>query len=105
MNATINLFGDTYNVTLARSTYRIGQALNVTLTNSSDGSPFATVSVNLPPHSERLPNNVFYCKDWSENATIIPQLEAQGLIRHRTDIAPIATGFVLARAFELVSET
>lgn len=101
MNATINLFGTNYNVTLVRNTYMKGQALAVSLNDASDGSPFTYISVNLPPDSAKLPPNTFYCKDWSENATIIPQLEAQGLIKPRPDIDPIPTGFVVARAYEL----
>ena len=101
MNATINIFGTNYTVTLARNTYREGQALAVSLNDASDGSLFGHISVNLPPHSAQLPPDTFYCKDWSENATIIPQLEAAGLIKPRPDIDPIPTGFVVARAYEL----
>lgn len=101
MNATINLFGTNYNVTLSRHTYMDGKSLAVGLNDASDGSSFAYISVNLPPHSAQLPPDTFYCKDWSENETIIPQLEAQGLIKPRHDITPIRTGFVIARAYEL----
>jgi hypothetical protein len=101
MNAIINFFGTDYNVTIKRdSFYREGKGMVVALVEN-DGTPFACISVNLPPHTAALPVNTFYCKDWSENATIIPQLEEQGLIKPRLDIEPRATGFVCARAYEV----
>ncbi len=98
--AIINLFGTPYNITLHCHNYSMGNALAVDLVDAE--GPFTTISTNLLPQSSKLPLGVFYCKDWSENETIIPQLVEQGIIRKRTDIPTVATGFVTAHAYEIV---
>lgn len=44
-----------------------------------EGSPFCTVSVNLP-ESKALPEGAFYVKHWSENAPVVAALVDQGII-------------------------
>lgn len=99
---TLHLFGNTYNVNVQTDKYRDGDSLAVALVEES-GEAFAMISTNFPPMSSKLPPNVFYCKDWSENESIIPQLVAKGIIRRRDDIPPLQSGFVTPYAYELIS--
>ena len=40
------------------------------------GQPYCTLSVNMPPY-DRLPDGVFFLKDWSENEEVAASFLAQ----------------------------
>jgi hypothetical protein len=92
MNAKINLFGHTYNVTVHKDSYRIDDNMCVYLTETLSGEHFADLSVNLPASSE-LMGNEFYAKHWSENEGIVEQLVDQGIIE-KVSAHPTSSGFV-----------
>jgi hypothetical protein len=61
------------------------------------GEPYATLSVNMPPY-DKLPDGVFFVKDWSENADIAEALLASGLVVPAEGIADRESGFIVASA-------
>ena len=69
----------------------------------SDGEHLTTLSVNLKGHSERLPENCFYVKDWSENEELADEAAKSGLFKDRPDIPLVVTGFTIAGAWEIVA--
>lgn len=70
---------------------------------STEGEPVAVLSVNMPPY-DRLPDGVFYLKDWSENAMIAAAFLASGLVEPAgTGLFPTrASGFVTADAYRFM---
>lgn len=67
-----------------------------------DGEPLATLSVNMPGKSEKLPPDCFYAKDWSENEEIAMDAMESGLFRLRRDLPSAASDFVVADVWQLV---
>ena len=56
------------------------------------GLPFASVSVSLP-ETGALPEGAFYVKHWSENAPLIGEMIAQGLLEP-VDAPIVSSGFI-----------
>lgn len=63
------------------------------------GEEFCTVSVNMPDASDLLPEEVFYVKDWSENAPVVEELKRQGYLELVREIPLAFSGFVQAYAY------
>lgn len=55
-------------------------ALAVKLVNREDGSPIATLSVNVEG-SKRLPAGYFWAKTWAENAGVAREALASGIFK------------------------
>jgi hypothetical protein len=81
--AKVIMFGTEYVVKPVTHTYHNGN-MAVRLMGD-DGSPFATLSVNLP-ESDTLPKDQFFVKDWSENEGLANQLLEQGEIKLVGDV-------------------
>jgi hypothetical protein len=82
-------------ITIMTERYLTG-GIAVTAT-CEDGSPYATLSVNMDGH---LPNpGCFWMKDWSENEVLARSVMDAGLVEltGRT----LATGFVVAKEARL----
>jgi len=65
--------------------------LALCLVDHEDGSPVATITVNMPQH--KLEENEVFIKNHSENEGTLEALEEHGLIEEVTDC--VASGFVL----------
>lgn len=85
-------------LTLVLSTYGNG---NLAVEAFLHGEPYATLSVNMPPY-DRLPEGVFFLKEWSENAEIAAAFVESGLIEVVPDVAPRQSGYVAAEAYRFV---
>lgn len=66
--------------------------------------PLATLSVNLPPYSKRLPPNCFYVKTYSENELIARDVAMSGWFKPRHDLPPRAAGWAVCTVWELLAE-
>lgn len=86
---TINAYNKEYPITVDVALYH-NKTMAVRLL--SNGSFFATLSVNLP-ESVRLKPGEFYVKNWSENLGFAEQLEAQGVIE-KVDAPVVSSAFV-----------
>ena len=97
----ITLFGKTYPITLDECKYYNG---NTCIQLFTKGSPFSTLSVNLP-ESNTLPPGVFYAKYWSENHGIVEQLVGQGAIERVYGVPTTLSGFIIEiiAAYRLVN--
>ena len=76
----------------------------------SDGERLATLSVNMHEpdmgaDSRDLPPNCFYAKEWSENQEIAKEALVSGLFKVREDKSRARSGFMTARAWEIVERT
>jgi hypothetical protein len=97
----VNIFGESYEVSLSVAQYSNNGATAVQL--MSDEGPFSTISVNLP-ESGLLSKGQFFGKHWSENEGILEQLVAQGAIKKVAGISPVASGFINGiEAYEVVA--
>lgn len=74
----LNFYGEQETVKISTSTLNTGAT--VCVLKSSDGQPFATLSVGIPGKSELLPHGEFFLKDYSENKEITDQLIKQGIL-------------------------
>lgn len=96
------VFGETYMLHLAFSTYQNSGARALQAFSESDWGlePFATLSVNMP----EAPQDTFcfWCKDWSENEWVPAFLE-EHKIATPTGRSQ-ASGFVAAAEFRLSPE-
>lgn len=77
--------GNPIKVNVAIRSYR-GKATALQL-DEPDG-PYGTVSLFAANHSEQLPPNQCFVKDYSENEHMIPQLVAAGIINLVEDAHP-----------------
>lgn len=72
----------------------------------ADGSPLATLSVNLTrpecsQDSRDLPPDCFYAKTWSENEGVAKEAFASGLFLPRDDFPLGRSGFVTAPVWQV----
>lgn len=105
--ATLSLFGDTVslkNVSLfVADDARDNNGGVVVRLMQRDGEFFelwATLSVNIPASAHLLEDREFFLKDWSENAELVREMLAAGMI----EIVPgksARTGLVSARVARL----
>lgn len=77
-NIILNMYGEQETVKIKMEKYNNGATACVLL--SSDGMPFATLSINVAGVSENLPKGEFFLKDYSENREIAEQLIKQGIL-------------------------
>lgn len=77
-NIVLNVYGEQESVKIKMEKYNNGATACVLL--SSDGMPFATLSMNVAGKSETLPKGEFFLKDYSENSEIADQLIKQGIL-------------------------
>lgn len=89
-------------LTIVTSTYETG---GLAIQIFAEDGPYATLSTNFPGVSERLPEGVFYLKDWSENAPIANFLIEERLIIPVPEHDPIVSGFIMAEAFRLAPQS
>lgn len=75
------------------------------LTTDLHGEPCWTLSVNMPPY-DRLPDGVFFLKDWSENEEVAASFLAQlhEYIEPAIDIPSRESGWIVARAYRWLPE-
>lgn len=97
----INLYGRTYQCTLYVRQYGVGKTPLVQLF-TTDGEPFATVSVNIPDLNFMLEEGEFFTKGWSENEGLIEQLVEQKVLTPTFPRKTVDTGFVTSTAYKLL---
>ncbi len=93
---TINFKGFTCNVNV--TTYQDGNPA-ILLVDSTDGSPVATASVNVP--DSLLDDDMLFIKDWSENSGILQVLVEAGIVEDTGRTFP--TGFCEANLCRLLN--
>ena len=96
---TFQHMGETYEVKVDRKYANGNTYVEVDL----GGEPFATLSVNMPPY-DRLPDGVFFLKDWSENVLIAASFIESGLVERADDFEERYSGFVAADAYRFVAD-
>jgi hypothetical protein len=69
-------------------------SLAVQCVDGHEDEPYATLSVRMP--GDPPPWGVFFLKDWSEGAEIAAAFVRSGLIEPVPDVAPRASGHVIA---------
>lgn len=97
---TLNLWGEDDEVFFELDNYSNNNALAVELV-STDGEPYAMVSVNVE-ESAQLPPDEFFLKDWSENEPVAKALIEMGAViptGKRT-----ASGFIVAKSYKINPE-
>lgn len=87
---TVEFAGYTCNAYLTR--YSHGGAQAVFLTDTRDGGPVATATVNVPGVGENLPEGHALLKDYAENEGMLAALQAAGLVADTGRRVP--TGYV-----------
>lgn len=96
----MNLWGEDDELHFEFDNYNNNNALAVELV-SSDGEPYAMVSVNVPESAE-LASDEFFLKDWSENEPVAKALVDMGAIiptGKRT-----SSGFIVAKSYKIAPE-
>lgn len=104
METTIHFCGSLVRIAARVHEYAGNRATCVRLVDTADGSPFATLSVNVPEHSDKLPFGTFFLKDYSENAAIALQLKRQKFIIPAEPPVFAAAGFEIVEAHRLNPE-
>jgi hypothetical protein len=87
-------------LTAERGTYFDGNTMIVL--KSKNGSPWATLSVNLPKSAHLLKSNEFFAKTWSENEEVARWALLSECFRDTGMRVP--TGFVEAQIWEICCE-
>ena len=96
----IELSGEVFNCRIEQHQYvRGGLAVELV---TERGEPFCTLSVWFP-ESVLLPEDVFFLKDWSENAPVVEQLKELGILVEAEGPA-IESGFVVSRPHKIRKE-
>ena len=96
----LSLYDEDYTLFIKKEKYRNNNSMSVSLIDKEDGSPFATISVNLP-ESDNLSKDEFFVKDWSENKDIVQQLIKQKVIIPTGKSA--RSGYVNPKSYKLGS--
>jgi hypothetical protein len=101
MKATVNCFGETFNLSIKEGRYKDNN--NVALqAYSDDGSPFGTITVNTDVY---MGTHFVLVKTYSENAEWVPQLLSQLPNNFRNTGNKIPVGYTEAEIWEYFPES
>ena len=94
---TLNLFGENTEFYFEFDRYRNNNALSVQLFEIT-GEPYATISVNMPD-SNKLENDEFFMKNWSENKEIAKELVDKKIVIPTGNES--SNGYVTAKSYRV----
>lgn len=93
----VNAFGSVYTTIFSVDYYRLTQKAAVELVMVDDGTPFCTLTCNIP--GVELKDNEILVKTWSENEEVAACALTSGLFKDTGKRVP--TGFVEAQIWEV----
>lgn len=100
----LDLFGRRRRFYAEFTRYTNNEALAVILMEADSEERYCDVSANMPDASDKLPDDVFYLRCWSEHAPVAAALIQAGLVTPALGIPRAHSGFVEAQAYRWHSQ-